>query len=698
MTLIQKNDLLLEIGCEELPSRLIPGALLRLEEEAALLFRERRLGFESSASWGTPRRLVLLVRGLASRQADVRQKIKGPALERAYDAAGAPTGALLGFARSKGVSPDELIVEKVKETAFLFALKLLPGEAAEDLLPRLLTQLLKGISFPRPMYWESRENRFARPIRRLLALYGDRPLHFTFAGVAAGRSTFGHRFLSPRSFTVENPAAYLRCLEENHVLLDHKRRRALIERQLKESAAFLGGEPLIDGELLEEVNFLVEYPEAVSGSFDARYLELPREVLITTMQVHQRYFPVIGKEDGSLLPHFIGISNNRFHENIRRGYEKVLGARLADARFFYDEDLKEPLAAYAARLSGVVFQEELGSLAEKQERLVKLIHAAGERLGLSARLIGRAVRAAELCKADLVTSMVRELPELQGVMGREYALRSGEEPETARAIHEHYLPRHAGDETPGSIEGALLSLADRADTLSGSFAVGLQPTGSEDPYALRRQAQGIITILLAHEFEMPPAELLEMALQQHGRVLSLSAGTLGPLRGALREFMTQRLRFALQGKGLSYDVIEAVLAVPYRSVAELHRRAAALEEHLRTPLLRNLNAAYIRTANLARHAGGGPVKRALLEESAEKELYLRLVETEPGVEQALQRRDYGACLELLVSLKEPADRFFDEVLVMAEDEELRRNRLDLLAAVKGLFNRFADFSLLQLAD
>lgn len=698
MTTIQKHDLLLEIGCEELPSRFIPGALARLEEEAALLFKEHRLSFEGSKSWGTPRRLVLLVNGLATRQSDLRQKVKGPSCERAYDAAGAPTGALLGFARSQGLPPEELTVETVKGTPFIFALKELPGQAAEDLLPDILTQLLRRISFPRPMYWESKENRFARPVRRLLALYGETPLEFTFAGVSAGRSTFGHRFLSPGPFTVESPAGYLRCLEENHVLLDHERRRDAIRQQLIEQAAALGGRPLIDENLLEEVTFLVEYPVAVSGSFTGDYLELPREVLITTMQVHQRYFPVVRGDDGSLLPHFIGISNNRFHENIRRGYEKVLGARLADARFFYEEDRKEPLAAYAARLQGVVFQEELGSLAQKQERLVKLIHAAGERLGLSESCIRRAERAAELCKADLVTHMVREFPELQGVMGREYALLSGEDPATAGAIYEHYLPRHAGDDLPGSIEGALLSLADRADTLSGCFAVGLQPTGSEDPYALRRQAQGIISILLEHEFELAPAELLDAALRGHGEALPLSAGRLGALRGALHEFMVQRLRFALQEKGLSYDVIEALLAVPYRSVAELYRRAAALEEQLRTALLRDISAAYTRTANLVRRVRGGTVERALLTEPAEIELYLRLLEVEPGVEQALQQQRYSSCLELLGSLKEPVDRFFDQVLVMAEDERLRQNRLNLLAAVKGLFNRVADFSLLQLAD
>lgn len=697
-SMVPKKDLLLEIGCEELPSRYIPGALAQLEEAAASLFREHRLAFESCQAWATPRRLALLVRGLEARQTDLQKKVKGPALERAYDAAGSPTPALLGFARSQGLAPEELIVETVNGNKFIFALKEIPGQATADLLPRILTELLRRLSFPRPMYWESKECRFARPIRNLLALYGEKAIPFSYAGVTAGRSTFGHRFLSSGPVVVKSPAAYLRSLEENYVLADHERRREAIRQQLMEQAAALGGRPLIEEALLEEVTFLVEYPVAVTGSFSTAFLDLPREVLITTMQVHQRYFPVVKATDGSLLPHFIGISNNRYHENIRRGYEKVLGARLADARFFFEEDRKEPLERHAARLSEVLFQEELGSLAQKQERLVRLVRKLAQRLALPGKAARRAERAAALCKADLVTHMVREFPELQGVMGREYALLSGEEPGTARAIYEHYLPRFAGDETPRTVEGALLSLADRADTLSGCFAVGLQPTGSEDPYALRRQGQGIVSILLEHELDLSPAELFEAALQEYAGALSLSAGRLEELRGALQEFITQRLRFALQEKGLSHDVIEAVLAVPYRSVAELSRRAAALEEQLRSELLKDVNTAYVRTANLARRSGGGPVEQELLREPAERELYRRFQEVEPEVRRALQERRYGACLELLASLKEPVDRFFDQVLVMAEDEKLRRNRLNLLAAVKGLFNRFADFALLQPVD
>ena len=693
-----KKDLLLEVGCEELPPRFITAALEQLQEGLAARMKEQHLGFARCKAWGTPRRLVLLVEELASRQPHRQQKIKGPPLERAYDEAGAPTGALHGFARSQGLAPGDLIVEQVKGVPYLFAVKELPGKTAETLLPEILARLLGGISFARPMYWDHKEDRFPRPVRWLLALHGTAPVSFTFAGVASGSETRGHRLLSPGSFTVDSIAGYFDCLEQNRVILDQERRRERIRQLLVEEAAEAGGRPLIDEALLEEVTHLVEYPSAVAGSFARDYLELPREVLITTMQVHQRFFPVLEEGSSELKPCFIGISNNLFHENIRRGYEKVLGARLADARFFYNEDRKESLEVYAGRLGGVVFQEDLGTLAEKQERLVKLLELTGERLGRDAAIIGRAKRAAQLCKADLVTRMVRELPELQGVMGREYALLGGEDPRTAAAIYEHYLPRHFGDSLPATVEGALLSLADRADTLSGCFLAGIEPTGSQDPYALRRQGQGIIAVLAAHALELTPAALLDSALGQHSPAVPLSPQRRNQLRGALHDFMTHRLRFALQEKGLSYDVIEAVLGVPYRSVAELYERAAALEESLRTDLLKNISAAYIRVANLSRGAGEGTIRRDLLGEPAEKELYRRSLQIEPGLARALQQRDYSSCLELLGSLKEPVDSFFDAVMVMVEDEPLRRNRLNLLAAVKALFNRLADFALLRLAE
>lgn len=691
-----KKDLLLEIGCEELPPRFIPEAMNQMQDQIASLLEEHRLSFDTGRAWGTPRRLVLLVEGLASRQTHLQQKVKGPPVERAYDAAGSPTGALYGFARSQGLSPEALLVEKLNGVPYLFALKELPGAAAEMLLPGILTRLLSGISASRTMYWERKEDRFPRPVRWLLALYGAKPVQFTFSGVTADRETRGHRFLSPGPFRVESIDGYFDCLEQNRVLLDHDRRRERIRELLVEAAAAAGGRPLIDEALLDEVTFLVEFPVAVTGSFSRDYLELPREVLVTTMQVHQRFFPVLEKDSDALKPCFTGISNNLFHENIRRGYEKVLRARLADARFFYSEDCKEHLEYYAAQLSRVIFHEDLGTMAEKQERLVALVGEIGEHLGHAGNHISKAKRAAQLCKADLVTRMVREFPELQGVMGREYARLGGEDPETSGAIHEHYLPRHPGDAVPATLEGALLSLADRADTLSGCFAAGIQPTGSQDPYALRRQGLGIIAVLMACGFELTPAALLDAALQEHLKTMPLSIQHRNRLRSALHDFMTHRLRFVLQEQGLSYDVVEAVLAVPYRAVAELHERARVLEKELRTELLKNISAAYIRVANLSGRAGGEAVQQDLLVEPAEKELHRRFLQIKPGLERALEQTDYRASLELLASLKEPVDHFFDGVMVMVEDERLQRNRLNLLAAVKDLFDRLANFSLLQL--
>ena len=693
-----KKDLLLEVGCEELPPRFIPAALEQMRKNMAELAAEYHLGFGRCQAWGTPRRLVLLLEDLDSRQPHRQQKVKGPPRSRAYDDAGAPTRALHGFARSQELAPEELKVEEIKGTPYLFAVKELPGKSAEALLPEILSRLLRGISFARPMYWENREERFARPVRWLLAFFGAAPLPFTFAGVSSGTETRGHRLLSPGTLTVESIPDYFERLEQSRVILDHEERREQIRRLLAEEAARAGGRPLIDEALLEEVTFLVEYPVAVSGSFVSHYLELPREVLITTMQVHQRFFPVLEKESGALKPCFIGISNNLAHENVRRGYEKVLGARLADASFFYNEDRKERLEAYAARLDGVIYHEALGTLAEKQERLAKLVELIGERLGQDAAVIGRAKRAAQLCKGDLVTRMVRELPELQGVMGREYALLSGEEPQVAEAIYEHYLPRHFGDTSPFTVEGALLSLADRADTLSGCFLAEIEPTGSQDPYALRRQGLGAVAVLAAHNFDLSPAALLDSALQEHGQAAALSLQRRSQLRGALHDFMTQRLRFALQERGLSYDVIEAVLGVHYRSVAELYERADALEKHLRTDLLKDISAAYNRVANLSRSSEEGAIRRDLLSDPTEKELYRSSLQLGPKLEQALQQRDYGSCLKLLGSLKEPVDSFFDGVMVMVDDEALRRNRLNLLVSVKKLFNRMADFALLQLAD
>ncbi len=691
------RDFLLEIGCEEIPSRFIAGAVEQLQEGAAALLQEQRLKYSHIEAWGTPRRLTLLVRDLDERQPDLLDKVKGPPRNRAYDSEGNATPALQGFLRGHGLADDQIQIEEIKGAMYVVALKKIAGRRTEELLPEILPLLLRRLNFPRPMYWESKEVRFARPIRWLLSLYGSDLIKFSFAGVNSGRVTYGHRFLAPGPHRVEHTEHYFTCLQENKVMLDQQQRRETIRRQVKEAANSHGGHPLLSEALLDEVTFLVEYPVVIAGSFDQDYLNLPREVLITTMQVHQRYIPVAAspEEGAPLLPFFFGISNNIYHENIRKGYEKVLQARLADARFFFNEDRKRSLESYGEQLQSVIYQEALGSMEQKRQRLVELTRIAGQRLKLSPEQLQAAQRAAHLCKADLVTNMVGEFPELQGVMGREYARLSGEDERVAVAIYEHYLPRHGGDAVPKTIEGALVSLADRFDTLVGCFAVGLQPTGSQDPYGLRRQAQGAVSILLEQELHLSPAELIEAALKLYSPQLKLTQEQRGLLLKSLQEFINQRLRFIFQEKGLSYDVVEATLAVPFDSVPDLYRRARHLEGLLRSEVLADILTAYNRVANLARKAAGGPVEQSLLKNPAEKELYQRFLEIKPRFLLEQEQGCYDACFKLLQELRGPVDRFFDEVMVMVEDEKLKQNRLNLLLTLKQLFNRMADFSLLQ---
>ncbi|HHX87785.1 MAG TPA: glycine--tRNA ligase subunit beta, partial [Firmicutes bacterium] len=443
-----------------------------------------------------------------------------------------------------------------------------------------------------------------------------------------------------------------------------------------------------------EVNYLVEYPVAVTGSLSQEHLLLPPEVLITSMKVHQRYFPVMDLSGKSLLPYFIGISNHRLLENTRSGYEKVLQARLTDARFFFEEDQKMPLEAYVNRLSKVIFQESLGSLDYKRRRLLNLAGFLCSKLALPSSQRQSIERIAHLCKADLVTQMVKEFPELQGVMGREYARLSGEPEAVARGIYEHYLPRYGGDELPRTLEGALVSLADRLDTLAGCLATGIQPTGSQDPYGLRRQAQGMVAILLDYKIEISLHSMLKEALAVPASQAGLTSDRYKAVFSSLVEFINGRINFLLQEKGLSSEVIAAATAVPFGSIVELYERASALEKHLNSKMLQDIVTAYHRVANLAKSSPGGEVNSSWFEDEAEQGLYRSYLEVRERLELELPDRRYEACLSLLQELREPVDYFFDQVLVMTEQQRQRENRLNLLAAVQGLFKRVADFSLL----
>ncbi len=687
-----KQDFLMEIGCEEIPSRFLPGAMEQLEQGAVSLLQENRLGHGNIETFATPRRLVVLIKDLDSEQADLVEKVKGPPVDRAYDQQGEPTKALQGFIKSQGIIMEQVEEEIIKNARYVVARKEISGRPAGELLPELLPGLIRKLSFPRPMYWQTKDIRFARPIRWILALYDSKPARFQFAGLEAGNRTYGHRFLAPGPFEVEGVAEFFNCLEENYVILDHNRRREMILEQLKEKAEEKGGVALVDDDLLEEVTYLVEYPVAVAGSFDEAYLDLPQEVPITTMQYHQRYFPIVDKESGRLLPYFIGISNNRYHPNISKGYSKVLQARLADGRFFFNEDRKEPLENYVEQLKSVVFLESLGTLDQKRSRLVELAGKLGQALGMPADKIEKSRRIAHLCKADLVTSMVKEFTELQGVMGREYARLSGEPEEVAAGIHEHYLPRYPGDRFPSYQEAAVVSLADRIDTLAGCFATGIQPTGSQDPYGLRRQAQGAVNILLSQDLAMPLQVYITHALDVLAGDLGIDSEQRGKVEAELHDFLLQRIRFAFQERGLAFEVIEAVLAVPFETAAELFYRAKALEDQQKSPLLNDVIAAYNRVANLAKNAPGTRPDQSLFTEPAEKDLFLKWQEAEESFASADSPVEK---LTVLRSLKKPVDCFFDDVMVMVEDEKTRLNRLNLLSGVTGLFNRVADFSRMQ---
>lgn len=688
------KDFLLEVGCEEIPSRFIPGALEQFRDQITQLLAGARLDHGEVEAWGTPRRFVTLVRSLADKQEDLVEKIKGPPAKMAYDDQGEPGKALQGFMRTQGVDLQQIEIEEIKGTRYVFACKEIAGRPGMEILPALLTRLLEGISFPRPMYWYSKEVRFARPIRWLLTLYGRDIVPFNYAGLTADRKTYGHRFLLPGPHEVENVEHFFRTLRESHVILDHEERRENILIQVKEAAKSCGGRALVRENLLEEVNFLVENPVAVKGSYAEAYLKLPREVLSTTMQVHQRYFPV-ESEEGRLLPYFVGISNNLYHDNIQQGYEKVLQARLADAQFFFDEDLKKPLEAYVNELQHIVFMEALGSMDKKRQRLQDLVKRLARRFKLPDEVTEKAGRAAYLCKADLVTGMVGEFPELQGTMGREYARRSGEAEEVALAICEHYLPRFNGDTLPQTAAGALLALSDRMDTLAGCFAAGIRPTGSQDPYGLRRQAQGVVAILLEFEFAISPLELAGEALQALTAVIKPDFDRRRQILDGLKELFNQRLRYVFQEKGCSYDVVEAVLAVPGQSIAEQFKRAELIEENMRSLMMEDIITIYNRTANLSGRAQEGTIEPALFQEPREEELFRRLQEVLPGFEREYRLGNYAACLRQLQSLKDPVDDFFDQVLVMSEDERVKDNRLKLLARITGLFNRIAVFSHLQ---
>ncbi|MGI6647801.1 MAG: glycine--tRNA ligase subunit beta [Bacillota bacterium] len=688
------RTLLLEIGTEEIPARFMKSALAQLKELAEKTLLEERIDYTEAMAYGTPRRLALIIKGVAEEQQEKVEEVKGPAKKAAFDAAGLPTKAAQGFARSQGVAVDKLEIRTTPAGEYLFAIKQIQGRPTVEVLIEKLPELITSLSFPKPMRWGYGEMRFARPIHWLVALYGQEVVPFTLAGLTSGRITYGHRFLGQGAITLAEAEDYLPRLEENFVIADQEKRRSLIWQQIQELARQEGGRVEPDEELLEEVTHLLEYPTALCGCFADHYLELPEEVLITPMREHQRYFPV-RNEAGQLLSKFITVRNGTADhlEIVREGNEKVLRARLADARFFFEEDLKVPLEQNIEKLGKIVFQESLGMVSDKVQRIRALAGYLAQQLAWPAERLAELDRAALLAKTDLVTNMVYEFPELQGIMGAEYARRGGEPAEVAQAIFEHYLPRQAGDILPATELGMVVSLADKFDTITGCFAVGIQPTGSQDPYALRRQALGICRIMLDRDLEISLSTLIEKAYRLYteaGQVrLKL---TQEQVTQEILEFFKQRLRNILSDRGIAYDVLEAVLAVGFDNLPDLKRRADGVQAFRQRTEFADLITAYTRANNLARHADTDLVDESKFVEPVEGRLFGVLVRARAEVQEALQQKDISRALESVATLREPIGEFFEGVMVMVEDQAIRQNRLGLLKLVSNLAAKIADFS------
>jgi len=688
------RDLIFEIGTEELPARFIPSSLEQMSALAQELLEEYRLPHGGIKTYGTPRRLVLYVRDLRERQGEKIEEIKGPPAQVAFTPEGTPTKAALGFARSQGVEVDSLVVKELNGGRYVFAVKRQEGLPTVQVLPSLLKRLVESLTFPKVMRWGEVPFRFARPIRWFLALYGEEVIPFELAGVASSNLTWGHRFLAPGAHEVREARSYFQVMAENYVVVDPEERARRIREGAQRLAGEKGGWVEEDRDLLEENTFLVEYPMPLLGSFDPSYLQLPREVIITSMKEHQRYFPV-WKEGGELLPFFIAIHNgtDQYKDLIVKGYERVLGARLADASFFYHQDLQIPLHQRIEKLQGIIFQEKLGTMLSKSRRLVQLSLRLRELLDLPPSLDPYIKRTAELAKADLTTSMVYEFPELQGIMGYYYALHDGEAPEVCQGIKEHYWPRFPGDALPRSLTGMVVGLADRLDTLVGCFGVGLIPSGSEDPWGLRRQAMGLvlITIDLDLHYSLPAA--LAAAHQEYGREGIELTRPPSEVINQVSMFCQQRLQHILGERKIPMDVIDACLAVREEDLADVYRRCLALNSFRQGEGFSRLRVAFTRAFNLARQAPERyAVRPELLKEEEERVLWWNILDIREKVRDLVQKGEYVQALEELARLREPVDRFFDKIMVMVPQEDIRRNRLALLQEIVELVHSIADFS------
>lgn len=687
----QLQDFLFEIGTEELPPKDLPHLAEALEREICQGLTKANLRFGRVRRFATPRRLALLIRDLPSMQPDRRLERRGPALTSAFKD-GKPTRAAEGFARSCGVSVDELQTLETDKGAWLAHISIEPGAPTTELLPSILETALTNLPIAKRMRWADRSDEFVRPVHWLVALLGDEVVPVTLFGITAGRLTTGHRFHHPQPLYIVSPSAYAPLLEtEGRVIADFAERREAILAQAQAAAVEINGRAMIDPDLLDEVTALVEWPVAVPGGFEQRFLEVPAEVLITTMQDNQKYFPVVDTA-GRLMPYFITISNIESQDpaQVRAGNERVIRPRFSDAEFFWNQDRSVSLMSHLPALRDVVFQQRLGSLYDKSGRVARLARFIADCRGGNPDW---AERGAWLAKCDLLTHMVQEFPELQGIMGRYYAQHDGEPEEVSQALEEQYRPRFAGDILPGTATGQILALADRLDSLIGIFAVGQAPSGAKDPFALRRAALGVLRILIECGLDLDLEELLEYTASDFEPAIKAET-VIEPVF----DFITDRLRTYYIEQGFRYDEIEAVLVCRPTRPLDFDRRIRAVAHFRQLPEAESLAAANKRIHNILRQTEGTlpfQVDPHLLVEDAERVLAERLAESSAEVIPLMPAGLYTEALTRLADLREPVDNFFDQVLVMTEDTALRNNRIALLNELSSLFLRVADFSRLQ---
>ena len=680
-------ELFLELGTEEIPAGFIPVALKDLQQKLCLELEQARISYGEIRTFATPRRLAISICDVALIQQRQELEVTGPPARIAFDKDGHPTKAAEGFARTNGVTVDELQRIETDKGEYLFISKVIEGGESKTELEQILPRVVASLSFKKSMRWKDLDVRFARPMHWIVAVFNGAVVPFTFGDLSSGNRSRGHRFMAPEEFTVSGASDYLEKAEQHHVIPEIAKRREIISTQLETLAQELGGQLNPDEELLEEVSFLVESPQALAGSIEETFLQLPPELLITSMREHQRYFTLVDKQ-GKLLPHFITIANTlaKDPQVVIAGNERVLRARLSDAMFFWREDQKTSLESRLEALKRVVYQAKLGTSFEKVERFTQLATGLSEQFAPEKTELTR--RASTLAKCDLETGMVYEFPELQGVMGREYALLEGEEPSVATAIFEHYLPTQAGGQLPSDDLGAFVSLADKIDTICGCFSVGLIPTGTADPYALRRSAIGVLAIILERGYNLSipgivaqSVELLEAKRQRPAEEIVAD----------VVRFIRLRLINMLSGEIYPNDVVDAVLSASFDEPVDAVERIKALSSLKQRDDFEPLAVAFKRVGNIIKEGLNQPVDEALLTDQYEQNLYTKLCDVQVDVAAFVAERNYAKALDVIAGLRKPVDDFFESVMVMVEDERVKQNRLALLTKIAGLFSGIADF-------